>query len=241
VPKRPLFLYFAGTTARYDALAPQNVSMAMAARGFVALSVEYDNTASALTTDHVAQLECLFSPEQPQSLIAAACGLPNVDCDLGIATWGHSLGALIAHLAANYDSRVSAAWLTGYAREDEGYFPAPFISTLPFERTRVVNGEADFSAPTTAPAMNHVTGMSDAECPADGRSKCLRADGSGWIVVRKADLALPRATADHCWFDRPSCLSTTIALDPNWIDASSTKDFALESNADWLAETAQRH
>ena len=58
--------------------------------------------------------------------------------------------------------------------------------------------------------------------------------------MRKRDLAQPETkSADHCWFDRASCSATEIVLEPSWIDPASTKPFALELNADWLAATAR--
>jgi hypothetical protein len=71
-----------------------------------------------------------------------------------------------------------------------------------------------------------------------GRRSCLRADGSGWIVVNAADCDV--SSADHCWFGRSSCGASAISLEPKWIEPSSDKLFALETNADWVAETALR-
>ena len=48
------------------------------------------------------------------------------------------------------------------------------------------------------------------------------------------------SSADHCWFDKVSCLDSAPMLEPNWIDPASTKPFALERNADWVARTARR-
>lgn len=233
----PLFLYFVGTafvatdpSAQYDSPAALAVTEAMARRGFVALSVRYDNDAVAWLSDHTGQLACLFDGARPASLIAAACALPNVDCDLGIATWGHSQGGYVAAMAYNLESRVRAVWATGYGGD-----PA---STLPKDRLRVVNGEADTDNGTAA-KLNMITGLSPAEC--SDSDQCLRADGSGWIIVRAADLAMPAtSTADHCWFERQSCAASAIALEPNWIDHQSDKPFALERNADWVARTTRR-
>jgi acetyl esterase/lipase len=231
----PLFLYFVGTTfvpgdtsSRYDCQAAQKVTEAMARRGFVALSVDYDNGPVAWLSDHVNQLDCLFGAGA-ESLLAAACGLPGVDCDLGIATWGHSQGALIADLAANYDARVRAAWATGYGGDSR--------ATLARNRFRVVNGEAD-TTNGTVPSIDSTAGFTLAECPDDGRKECLRSDGSGWIIVQKKDCLV--SSADHCWFDKRSCADGPETLEPNWIDPSSTKAFALEANADWVAATVRR-
>lgn len=231
----PLFLYFVGTafsgtdpSNKYDNPAAYAVAEAMARRGFVALSAAYDNGVLSWLSDHRNQLHCLF--EAPDGLLARACALPQVDCALGIATWGHSQGGLVAMMAGDYDARVRAAWATGYGGEQQ--------VSLSKHRVRVVNGEADLTNGTAA-VLNAITGLTPALCP--DPDQCLRDDGSGWVIVRKAALADPmRSTADHCWFDRRACSDATLSLEPTWIDPNSTRAYALEANADWLAITARR-
>jgi hypothetical protein len=229
--RHPLFLYFVGTTfsasdtsARYDSLAAKTVTEAMARRGFYALSVDYDNTLS-FGTDKVT---CVYDSTKPQSLVSVACALAHVDCSTAIATWGHSQGALMAHIASQFDTRVHAVWTTGYSG---GSYP------LPVNRLRVVNGAAD-TMNSAWDTINQAAGYTTGQCPNDGRTECLRSDGSGFIIVEQADCVT--SSADHCWFDRRSCGDSAITLEPNWVDKSSTKSFALESNADWVAATALR-
>jgi len=233
--KHPLFLYFVGTVfvpteanSWRDGGAPRAVTEAMARRGFVALSVQYDNGPLAWLSDHGNQLACLFAPAHAESLIAAACSLGPVDCDLGIGVWGHSQGGLVADMAANYDPRVRAAWTTGYGGDVR--------ATLSKNRLRVVNGESD-TTNGTVPVLNEIAGFTSVECPITNK-QCLRSDGSGWIIVQKKDVVT--SSADHCWFDKRSCTDATEALEPNWIDPASVKPFALRTNADWVAETARR-
>jgi len=229
--KHPLFLYFVGTTfsasdtsARYDSVAAKTVTEAMARRGFVALSVHYENTLSFGSE----KVSCVYASSNPQSVLGVACALPQVNCDLGIATWGHSQGALMAHVGSQFEPRIRAVWATGYSG---GSYP------LSNNRLRVVNGEADL--------MNggwdvnkKAAGYAASECPNNGGSECLRPDGSGFAIVRKSDCVT--SSADHCWFDRRACSNNVIELEPNWTDKASTKRFALESNADWVAETVAR-
>jgi hypothetical protein len=101
-----------------------------------------------------------------------------------------------------------------------------------------VNGEHDTSN-GMASTLNTITGLTPAECP--DADQCLRDDGSGWIIVRQSELAMPdSSSADHCWFDRASCTAGEVRLEPNWVDAASHKAFALELNADWVARTVRR-
>jgi hypothetical protein len=234
--RHPLFFYFVGTafvttdaSAMHDNAAAMAVTEAMARRGYVALSVAYDNGALAWLSDHVNQLACLFGAGNAQSLIARACALPNVDCALGIATWGHSQGGYVAHMAHNNEPRVTAAWTTGYGGDGN--------ATLSDNKLRVVNGENDTSN-GQASTLNMITGLTPSECP--NADQCLRPDGSGWIIVRQSQLADPvGGSADHCWFDRPSCGASAIMLEPHWVNRDSTFAFALELNADWLALAAR--
>ena len=233
----PLFLYFAGTafvmpdpSASHDSPAALAVTEAMARRGYVALSVAYDNGALAWLSDHRGQLACLFEAERAGSLLGAACALPQVDCELGIATWGHSQGGFVGVAAANHDPRVRGAWATGYGGDAD--------VRLSRHRLRVVNGEADTSNGTAA-TLNAITGLTAADCAPDA-SVCLRADGSGWIIVRRSELADPASgSADHCWFDKRACLDGQLRLEPSWVDPASQRPYALELNADWLARTAR--
>jgi hypothetical protein len=157
----------------------------MAERGFVALSVAYDNTPIAWLSDHQNQLRCLFTA--PSGLLTAACALPQVDCDLGIATWGHSQGGLVAARAFDFDARVRAVWITGVGADGRG--------TLPVTRLRAVHGEADTGA-ASASALTALTGLDPAKC--SDPHVCLRADGSGFVIVQRRELASPaESTADH--------------------------------------------
>lgn len=228
----PLFLYFVGSrgsandaSAQYDSLAPLAVTEAMARRGFLALSVEYDN---AISLDIVNKALCLFGGENANNLLKVACALPRVDCSNGIATWGHSQGAALAHAASIFETRIRAVWTTGYGGNG---FP------LPVQRLRVVNALGD-TMNSSIGKLNEATGQSSNDCPDDGRRECLRPDGSGWIRVLPDDCAY--SAADHCWFDRRDCFSNTLMLEPNWVDPSSQAPFALEPNADWVAATARR-
>jgi hypothetical protein len=232
----PLFVYFVGTefipgtpANAHDNPAAMAVTEAMARRGFVALSADYDNDAFAWLSDHQNQLACMLDAARPESLIARACALEQVDCERGIATWGHSQGAFVAAVAHDWDARVRGAWATGFGG-DAG-------ARLDTQRLRVVNGEADAADNGSAARLQAITGLDAAACP--DPDVCLRPDGSGYVIVRLSDLQNPGADAGHCWFDRATCAGA-IMLEPSWVDPASDKPFAIEPNADWLADTATR-
>ena len=56
--------------------------------------------------------------------------------------------------------------------------------------------------------------------------------------MRAADCVT--SSADHCWFDKKTCLDSQVTLEPNWTDPASEKPFALFLNADWVSATVRR-
>jgi hypothetical protein len=119
-------------------------------------------------------------------------------------------------------------WTTGYSGS---------TVALPNNRLRVVNGENDIMNNALS-TLNRAAGFSSGECPNDGRKQCLRSDGSGWILVQRSQCRVN--TADHCWFNKVSCGDSAETLEPNWVERDGTAPFALDANADWLAQTAAR-
>lgn len=241
--KYPLFLYFTGTNfndadllSNYMSVAGQAVTAKMAAQGFVAVSVEYDNKFISLfdnssyssPTGLQNKLACMFDPAKPANLLNALCARSNVNCAAGIATWGHSQGALMAVTSGNYDRRINAAYTTGYSP-----FSGMPVPTLAFNRIRLVNAEQDTvnALPTN---MYTVTGVNLTDCGSQ-TDQCLRVDGSGWILVRQTQLS--QNQADHCWFGKLNCLATTENIEPNWYPGTSYV-FSLAPSATWLAGAA---
>lgn len=251
--KHPLLLYFVGTGDPFVP-APQGdkqwagyaVLQAAAKNGYAAFIVGYDNdlpltpdipkSASRLTLNKVA---CTFNPKSADSAVTKLCGFKEngheVKCgtaaDNGIVTWGHSQGAAVAGVAANYDARVRAAWLTGFG---EPFFSRPWVLSLslPTSHARLVNGSADGNNDLTSanhpPTLNEMTGRT---CSAKG--PCFTGPGgSGWYIVQKSDTQQNDDT--HCWFYKPGCTGSQ-SLEPNWASASSTKPFSIANTFSWLA------
>jgi hypothetical protein len=246
--KYPLFLYFIGTAFNAgesrdyykDAPAPRAALQAMAARGFVAVTVQYDNTVTSFFDNSLSiagfknKQACLFGATNPNNLLAALCARRNVNCSTGIGIFGHSQGGEMALAAGNHDKRVNAVFATGDAA-GSGLEPA-----IAYNRIRLVNGEHDLIGGYTS-GMYALTGTNWLDCAGQGH-QCLRADGSGWIMVRQAQLASPSLPfyshniADHCWFYSRAC-GTTDVLEPQWTPGT-TYPFSLAATADWLAATA---
>ena len=242
--QHPLFLYIGGTDFggnEGEDLQPlydlrDATLTAMAERGYVSLLVEYDDVFDLATFNQIGfrnKLNCMFDQTSSESLISKACALSSVDCSQGIATWGMSQGAILALGASQYDSRIYASLSQGYTGTSQP------VSILPFNRVRLVNGEDDgLNNDTTK--MNTATGL---DC-ASNATDCLRSDGSGWVVVRAGQVAMPNdppGTIDHCWFFRTECGSNgTFAIEPNFWDPNNppTYEFSLVTNADWLAQAA---
>jgi len=233
--KYPLFLYFVGTFDQYASPAAREVTRAMAARGYVAISVQYENTLDLSTASLARKTNCLFDPARASSLTGVLCSMANVDCSKGIVTWGHSQGAAMAWTGGAYDSRVRGAWLTGYG-QGFGTRAWTLTQTLPKDRVRIVNGVLDGVPPSPSvpeqgnhiPTLNELTGRS---CPA-GTANCLSgANGSGWYLVQDADV-LNRP--DHCWFvvDGVQCVGT-LRLEPSWLPPSGAA-WGVVANTSWL-------
>lgn len=245
----PLFLYFVGTSFNpaesrdyyKDSAAPRAALQAMAARGFVAVTVQYDNL-STLFDNSVSvagfrnKHACLFGSSNPKNLLTVLCKRRNVNCAAGIGIFGHSQGAEMALGAGTHDKRVNAIFATGDASVP-GLAPA-----IAYNRIRLVNGEHDLITGYTS-GMYAFTGTSWLDCMGQD-SACLRTDGSGWIMVRQAELANPslpfydQNIADHCWFYSRAC-GTEEELEPRWTP-DTTCPFSLAATADWLARTAMK-
>ena len=247
--RHPLFLYFVGTNIMndpalfddYKSAAPMHVVKAMAARGYTAYGVQYDNRLATLFSDRKAMMRCLFDKNAAGSLIEQLCGRDaRVDCDKGIATWGHSLGGAVAIAAKNTEPRVRAAWGTGVGGVKGADGAAPVLSK---NRIRIVNGAKDevpligwlIGNNNDTRRLSRELGLNNAvDCPGQ-KNQCLRADGSGWILVQ-ADEVVPRRNPDHCWFFRLNCLQASDFEEVNYISGSSR--ISINANADWLVKAA---
>jgi hypothetical protein len=123
----PLLLFFPGTAddLNLDQLKqglPDAVVHRAAELGFAAAAVAYRSLDFNLFyPDRMDAKEKCVWRQDPLSAVAQLCGNQGplaasatiIDCKKGIVVAGHSQGGLMALMAANYDSRVAAAYTLG--------------------------------------------------------------------------------------------------------------------------------
>jgi hypothetical protein len=235
----PLFIYAVGTGVLVSSQEADLAAREMAARGFVAIVLDYESSAGFDCAAMRAKTDCAYGA-RPASATTIACAMPDVDCNKGIVVAGLSQGANIAVLARNYDPRVRAAWLMSFGGGASGTLSTgcyPDSETaLPATALRVINGRYGQLQPLAN--LQLATGTS---C-GPWSSTCLRPDGSGWVLVENAQVE--DGHADHCYFVGPDangaevgCSTKALDFDHGWKPPASAP-WSLTTNLDWLAQFA---
>jgi hypothetical protein len=239
--RHPLFVYLTGTTLPYDAGEALKITEEMAKRGFVAVSLAYDNGAYAYCNGMQQKAHCIFGEDKTQSALSQLCKRANVDCAAGIAVSGFSQGANLASLAKNFDARVGAAYLLGHGHRAGNFMDVTAcmedkVTAFGAGEVRSVNGEGDgFFGQNAAGVKAQLAVVLGVQCNEDS---CLAADGSGFAMVHDADVK--DGKADHCYFFHGAngrCAGYT-GFDPAWEKGSAA--WALGPSLDWLARRAHR-
>jgi hypothetical protein len=238
--KYPVLIYLHSTFADLSGNDEgQVITQLAAAQGFVAIAPTYNSSLTLSESGAEGHAQCMFGQAASTNVISYACSLPEADCSGGVAVSGFSQGGAIALLAANYDPRVTAAWVMGVNSPTYtvGLAPPAGTRVLPNDKLRDDLGELDVTKggvdPPDLSSLNALTGDS---C---GTSfDCLQSDGSGYYVVSNAEVA--DGIADHCYWMSVhkhfySCtLDPTIAgLDPGFAPPSTTP-WSLISSLNWL-------
>jgi hypothetical protein len=233
----PVFLYFIGTSnpAAFETdPAGSDIVEEMARRGHYALRVQYDSAALpnplASGWTNAAYFHnkagCIFDPTRTGSLTNAVCSSPGLDCNRGIAVWGHSQGALMAAMSGNYDGRIRAAVAMGLG---PGYGTRAWTREfhLAPNRLRLLNGRQDEGLifDDKARIGRETTGSLDSLQPGS--------TAAGWYIVENNEVA--DGKADHCFFKSGGCTQTGVS-DSWWKSGSFVS--SLPTTARWLAEQA---
>ncbi|MBI5256998.1 MAG: hypothetical protein HY855_10905 [Burkholderiales bacterium] len=236
--KYPVYVHIGGTGESYTSNWANAAVKAAAAKGFVAASIQYDNSTFGTCSTIGQRAKCIFNPSNVNSAIAKLCARAKADCSKGIVTGGLSQGSVISVLAKNYDSRVRASMGQGngtaYSVYDLSSCMANGKHTQPGNRIRIINGQMDMfvggSVASAGASGQRVTG---AVCPS-GTQNCLQSNGSGWYVVTNSQVQ--DLYADHCFMgyggnDLIAQCSGTL-VDGNYQNGNSP--WALGPTLDWL-------
>lgn len=236
----PVFIYLTGTNMPFNGADAQPFVQDMAARGFVAATVQYDSASYPTCTLMTKKASCLFNGASVNSAVSKLCARAKADCSKGVVVSGFSQGANLAALAKNFDARVRGAYLIGHGNRAAGLIDVSSCADdartalLP-SQMRSINGENDEffggNASGVRTQLQRVVGVS---CP--GAFNCLQADGSGWQMVRTSEVA--DRTANHCYFyqnGNRACTSHN-GFDTGW--RSGTSSWSLGASLTWLAGKA---
>ncbi|MEY4562495.1 MAG: hypothetical protein RLZZ618_1772 [Pseudomonadota bacterium] len=236
--KYPVYVHIGGTGETYNGNWAMAAVNKMAAKGFVAASVEYDNASFGSCTTISTRAKCVFDAAKATSAVQTLCSRAKADCTKGIVTGGLSQGSIISVLSKNFDSRIRASMGQGTGST---YTAAYNLSscmadgkhTQPGNRIRIINGEEDMFVGGTLYSASAsgklVTGFSCAY----GTASCLQANGSGWIVVRNTQVS--DLSADHCFMGYGGVVGVQCSgqlVDP--IYQSGSANWALNATTDWL-------
>lgn len=231
----PVYIYMVGTNESYNNGSAMATVNAMAAKGYVAATVNYATSQFGNCSVLSAKSSCIFNPNSNASAVSQICSRANADCSKGIVVGGFSQGSILALLAKNYDSRVQAAYGTGMSNKYSVYDLSSCVSngkrTLTSDRLRAVDGEKDNfaggSQSSVQASLKSVTGLT---C-ASGSYACMNSNNSGWIIAKNSEVA--DRSADHCYMRASGdCLGSQNSLDSGW--KSGTANWQMNANLEWL-------
>jgi len=230
----PVFIYTIGTGETFTNASATAAVAAMASRGFVAATVQYNSGSFSGCSTIAGKARCIFNGSSATSALARLCARPKADCSKGVVAGGFSQGAVIATLANNFDNRVQAAWGMGdgvrYSIFNLTSCMGNGNRTLPSSRLRVVDGEKDqFIGPNAGNVRNQMLTLTGLSCGT--ATSCLQANGSGWLIVTNGQVG--DGSADHCYMRRTGdCGGSQNSLDAGW--QTGTAPWELNANLAWL-------
>ncbi len=234
----PLFIYTVGTGETYDTMQARFFVEKMAARGFVAATVQYDNASFSGCSSLTSKAKCIFSASNAKSAVGVLCSRAKADCSKGIVVAGLSQGSVMAALAKNHDSRVQAVFGMGlgtwYVTYDVSSCLADGKRALPSDRLLAIDGEVDeFLSGSVSGNRSQLQGLTGLSCTSTSFS-CFRGNNSGWYMVKGTQLRDGRG--DHCYMRDGGCYATTAPFDPTWEFGSEI--WSVDTNLNWLASFA---
>ena len=236
--QHPLFIYLVGTSETYNNAQAMAAVKGMAARGFVAATVQYHSEVFGTCSDIAKKAACVFKPSSPDSAVSKLC--VRGDCSKGIVVGGFSQGSIVSILAKNTEPRVKAAYGMGALNAyGTTYNMAACMNNgkhkLAAKNLRIVNGEKDFFGGGMASTVRTASIAVTAKRCASSAYSCLNANGSGWIMVHNSEVT--DKSADHCYQRKSKdCSGSQDILDTKWKTGSAS--WALPANMNWLKKFA---
>ncbi|NEX62145.1 hypothetical protein [Noviherbaspirillum galbum] len=231
----PVFIYLVGTSETYNNAAAMAAVNGMAAKGYVAATVDYATSQFGTCSVLSAKSSCVFNANSATSAVAALCSRSKADCSKGIVVSGFSQGSVLALLSKNYDARVQAAYGMGMSNVYSTYNLSSCVSngnrTLQSDRLRAVDGERDnFAGGTQSAVQTSLQNVTGLNC-ASGSYGCTNSNGSGWFIVKNSQVQ--DASADHCYMrGSGDCFGSQNSLDAGW--KGGTANWELGANLQWL-------
>jgi hypothetical protein len=236
----PVFVFLTGTTMTFDGSVDEDLITNMAGRGFVAATVQYDNSSypsscGPMTT----KASCIYNTSSSSSAISKLCSRPTADCvNKGIYVSGFSQGANISSMAANYGSHMKAAYLIGNGDVAGGFYNLSSCLdkshiTFASSQLREVDGQSDqYFGNNQSGVQGQLQNVTGDTCAA-GTFNCLQSDGSGWYIVANSQVA--DGTADHCYYynQANSSCSSWSGFDSNW-DTGTASPWEKSLDLAWL-------
>lgn len=237
--KYPVMVYIGGTGESYTSNWANAAVAAAAAKGFVAASVQYDNASFGTCSTIGQRAKCIFNPNNVNSAIAKLCSRAKADCSKGIVTGGLSQGSIISVLSRDYDSRIRASMGQGTGST---YTVAYNLQSCmangkhaqPGSNLRIINGERDmFVGGTESIARSQAELVTGITCSGLSPTSCIKSDGSGWAIVKDANVL--DLYADHCFMGLGTYgaqCTGVLAVDANYQYGSGA--WALPATMTWL-------
>lgn len=237
----PVFLYTVGTElgkngTGYDSHEVALILKEMARRGFVAVSVAYENGGVPLRCGELDMKASCIYKDAPNSAMRAVCSRTSADCEAkGVVVGGMSQGAMIALRSQNYYEGVRAAWALSVSNAAVG--DACMAGTesggtrrLSNARIWATNGADDSTPGTSLSTLQRITGW-----PRDGVTSREAADErGGYFQVQASDLQPGnKGGANHTFYRYADDLITTTDWDDRWAPPASTV-WSLGARLDWL-------
>lgn len=231
--QHPLFIYLVGTSETYNNAQAMAAVKGMAARGFVAATVQYHSEVFGTCSDIAKKAACVFKPSSTNSAVSKLC--VRGDCSKGIVVGGFSQGSIVSILAKNTEPRVKAAYGMGALNAYGTYNMAACMNNgkhkLAAKNLRIVNGEKDFFGGGMASRVRVASIAVTAKSCASSAYSCLNANGSGWLMVRNNEVT--DKSADHCYQRKSNdCFGSESIVDPKW--QTGRASWALPANMNWL-------